>query len=177
MRIEVLRIFGHYNKYQVNFSSICMATSLKKVTENYHSARADIGARGMTRPPAGAQNKYRSRSSFSPLPWEDSYPSGLYTAIVHNGPLRTRIQDHLDEFEEFKAHLQRAQELFLGWIVTLYSLILVVAWNALESTANRLIDPCMRHVHARISWMPCPAWTKQAMSLERITSPFHRSHI
>ena len=85
----------------------------------------------MTRPPVGAQNKYRSRSSFSPLPWEDSYPSGLYTAIVHNGPLRTRIQDHLDEFEEFKAHLQRAQELFLGWIVTLYSLILVVAWNAL----------------------------------------------
>lgn len=51
---------------------------------------------------------------------------------MHNGPLRTRIQDHLVEIEEFKAHLQRARDLFLGWIVTLYPLlILVVAWNAL----------------------------------------------
>ena len=64
-----------------------------------------IQARGMTKSPAEAQNGYRSRSSFSPLPWEDSYPPGLYTAIVHNGPLRKGIQDHLEEFEEFSRHI------------------------------------------------------------------------
>jgi hypothetical protein len=91
-----------------------------------------IQARGVMKPPAGVQNGYRSRSSsFTPSPQEGINPSGLYTAIVHNGPLRTRIQDHWNELEGFKAHLQRAQELFFGLLVTLYPLMLVVVWNAL----------------------------------------------
>jgi hypothetical protein len=51
--------------------------------------------------------------------------------IAHNSPLRTRIQGHLDELEEFKAHVRRARPLLSGWLVTLYHLILVVVWNAL----------------------------------------------
>jgi hypothetical protein len=89
---------------------------------------------GVTKPLAEVRNYHRSKSSFTPLPWEGIYPPGLYTAIVHNGPLRTRIQDHLDELEEFKANVRqvrRAQELLFGWLVTLYHLMLVVAWYAL----------------------------------------------
>ncbi|KAH9989485.1 hypothetical protein BJV77DRAFT_686196 [Russula vinacea] len=139
-----------------------MATPLRKVSENFHvtvkrakiatvispylsealsedsrSALANhIGARDVTRPPAEVQNGYRSNSSFTPLPWESVNPPGPYTAIVHNGPLRTRIQDHLDELEELKAHTRCARELFFGWLVTLYYLMLVVAWNTLESTTT-----------------------------------------
>jgi hypothetical protein len=146
-----------------------------------------IQARGVTNPPVGVRAYQRSRSSFAHLPWEGIYPSGLYTAIVHNGPLRTRIQDHLDESEELKAHVRRAQELLSGWLVTLYHLMLVVAWNALvcalltsftggftvpfkESTIRHLADLYKRHIRARISWIPCTAWIKQAMSLGYITS-------
>jgi hypothetical protein len=86
-------------------------------------------------PPAQAEpeveNYYRSKSSFIPLPWEEIYPPGLYTVIAHNGPLRTRIEGHLGESEEFKVHVRRAQLLLPGWLVTLYHLILVVVWNAL----------------------------------------------
>jgi hypothetical protein len=179
-----------------------MATPLRKVSENFYltvkrakiatvvspylakasserskSARANpIGTRGVTRPSAEVQNGYRSNSSFTPLPREGIYPPGLYTAIVHNGPLRTRIQDHLDEIEEFKAHTRCAQELIFGWLVTLYYLVLVVAWNALESTAHRLVGLYKCHVRARISLIPCTAWIKQAMSLGCITSLARRSH-
>lgn len=91
-----------------------------------------IQAKGVAKPPAGVQNGHRSRSSsFTQLPREGIYPPGPYAAIVHNGPLRTRIQDHLNELEEFKAHLQRAQKLFFGLLVTLYPLILVVVCNTL----------------------------------------------
>jgi hypothetical protein len=90
-----------------------------------------IQAGDVTNPPAGVRTYHRSRSSFTYLPWDGINPPGLYTAIVHNGPLRTRIQDHLDELEEFNAHVRRAQELLFGWLVTLYRLMLVVTWNAL----------------------------------------------
>ena len=83
------------------------------------------------KPPAEVENDYRSKSSFTPLPWEEIYPTGLYTVIAHNGPLRTRIQGRLDELDEFKAHVRRTQLLFFGWLVTLYHLMLVVVWNAL----------------------------------------------
>ncbi|KAF8486173.1 hypothetical protein DFH94DRAFT_678900 [Russula ochroleuca] len=145
------------NFHQSAHPTRTMATPLRKVSENFYltvkrakiatvvspylakasserskSARANpIGTRGVTRPSAEVQNGYRSNSSFTPLPREGIYPPGLYTAIVHNGPLRTRIQDHLDEIEEFKAHTRCAQELIFGWLVTLYYLVLVVAWNAL----------------------------------------------
>jgi hypothetical protein len=83
------------------------------------------------KPPAGVENDYRSKSSFTPLPWEEIHPPGLYTVIAHNGPLRTRIQGHLEEFEESKAHVRRARFLLSGLLVTLYHLMLVVVWNAL----------------------------------------------
>jgi len=166
-----------------------MSAPLRKVSENFHltvkrakiatvvtphlsDALSDrsrstsanpIGARGLTRPSAEVQNGYRSDSSFTPLPCEGINPPGLYTAIVHNGPLRTRIQDHLDELGDFKAHTRCARELFFGWLVTLYYLMLVVAWNTLESTTHRLVGLYRRHVRARISWIPCIAWIKQAM--------------
>jgi hypothetical protein len=90
--------------------------------------------------------------------------------IAHNGPLRTRIEGHLDGLEEFKAHVQRAQFLLSGWLVTLYHLMLVVVWNALvyavltvirakftallkESTAHRLIDLYGRDIRAGISYL------------------------
>jgi len=72
-----------------------------------------------------------SRTSFMPFPLESILPPGLYTAIAHSGPLRRRIQDHCDELEEFKAHFRRAQRLLLGWLATLYHLILVVVRYAL----------------------------------------------
>jgi hypothetical protein len=90
-----------------------------------------VQAKVEVKPPAEVENDYRSKSSFTPLPWEEIYPPGLYTVIAHNGPLRTRIQGHLNELEEFKAHLRRAQLLLSGWLVTLYLLMLVVVWNAL----------------------------------------------
>jgi hypothetical protein len=103
-----------------------------------------IQTRGVTRPSAEVQNGYRSNSSFTPLPREGIYPPGLYTAIVHNGPLRTRIQDHLDEIEEFKAHTRCAQELIFGWLVTLYYLVLVVAWNALVCAFLTSLGPILQ---------------------------------
>jgi hypothetical protein len=81
--------------------------------------------------PAEVENAYRPKSSFTPFPWEGIYPPGLYTLIAHDSSIRTRIQDHLDEVEEVKAHTKRAQELLSGWLVTLYHLIQVVVWNAL----------------------------------------------
>lgn len=83
------------------------------------------------KPPAEVENDYRSKSSFTLLPWEEIYPPGLYTFIAHNGPLRARIQGHLDELEEYKAYVRRAQSVLSGWLVTLYHLMLVVVWNAL----------------------------------------------
>src|SRR6266699_2018998 len=79
-----------------------------------------VQAKVEVKPPAEVENDYRSKSSFTPLPWEEIYPPGLYTVIAHNGPLRSRIQGHLDESEEFKAHVRRAQLLISGWLVTLY---------------------------------------------------------
>ena len=89
-----------------------------------------VQAKVEVKPPAEVENDYRSKSSFTPLPWEEIHPPGLYTMIAYNGPLRTRIQGHLDELEEFKAHVRRAQ-LLSGWLVTLYHIVLVVVWNAL----------------------------------------------
>jgi hypothetical protein len=90
-----------------------------------------VQAKVVVNPPAEVENNYRSKSSFTPLPWGEIYPSGLYTVIAHNGLLRTRIQGHLDELEEFKALVRRTQLLLSGWLVTLYHLMLVVVWNAL----------------------------------------------
>jgi hypothetical protein len=39
-----------------------------------------------------------------------------------------------------------------------------------ESTINRLVDLYKRDIRARISWIPCIGWIKQAMSLGYITS-------
>ena len=64
---------------------------------------------------------------------------------MHNGPLRKGIWDHLEEFEELKAHLQHAQKLFLGWIATLYPLILVVAWNAPVCAFLALLGLILHH--------------------------------
>jgi len=83
------------------------------------------------RPEFPTEVENRSRTSFTTFPLESILPPGLYTAIAHNGPLRRRIQDHCDELEEFKAHVRRAQRLLLGWLVTLYHLILVVVRYAL----------------------------------------------
>jgi len=82
-------------------------------------------------PPAEVENDYRPKSSFTPFSWEGIYLPGIYTLIAHDSPIRTRIQDHLDEVEEFKVHTQRTQELLSGWLVTLYRLVLVVVWDAL----------------------------------------------
>lgn len=104
-----------------------------------------IQARDVTRPSAEVQNGYRSNSSFTPLPWEGVNPPGPYTAIVHNGPLRTRLQDHLDELEELKAHTRCARELFFGWLVTLYYLMLVVAWNTVVCAFLTSLGPILQH--------------------------------
>ncbi|KAH9041733.1 hypothetical protein EDB85DRAFT_1377133 [Lactarius pseudohatsudake] len=55
-----------------------------------------------------------------------SYPPGLYTAIAHDGPLRTRIQCFWSELDEFWWHLRHARHLLFGWLATLYHLILLV---------------------------------------------------
>jgi hypothetical protein len=107
------------------------------------SSSCIIQARGLTRPSAEVQNGCRSNSSFTPLPCEGIYPPGLYTTIVHNGPLRTRIQDHLDELGDFKAHTRCARELFFGWLVTLYYLMLVVAWNTLVCAFLTSLEPIL----------------------------------
>jgi hypothetical protein len=97
-----------------------------------------------------------------------TYPPGLYTFIAHNAPLRARIQGHLYESEEFKAHVRRARPLLSGWLVTLYHLMLIVVWNALvcasltslgqrfraplkKSTTHRLVDLYERDIRAKIS--------------------------
>ena len=77
--------------------------------------------------PTGVENGPRTSS----FPLEGILPPGLSTAIAHNGPLRRRIQDHCEESEEFKAHVRRAQGLLLGWLATLYHLILAVVRYAL----------------------------------------------
>ena len=65
-------------------------------------------------PELQVDNDYRSKTSFTSLPWEEIYLPGLYTVISHNDPLRTRIEGHLDEVEEFKAHVRRARLLLSG---------------------------------------------------------------
>ncbi|KAI0255097.1 hypothetical protein BJV78DRAFT_1279696 [Lactifluus subvellereus] len=77
---------------------------------------------GATRVRSEGDSSYRS--PFTPL--VSSYPPGLYTAVAHNGPLRRRIEDFWDELEEFRGHLRRAQQLLLGWLYTLYQLMLLV---------------------------------------------------
>jgi hypothetical protein len=138
----------------------------------------------------------RSKSSFTPLPWEDIYPPGLYTVITHNCPLRTRIQGHLDELEEFKARVRRAQFLVSGfwlacWLVPSYAtcgmgrsgmcLPCVIRAKSTarskESRAQRLVNLYERDIRARILWIPCIAWIKQAMLFRCITSLTHRPHI
>ncbi|KAI0279753.1 hypothetical protein BGY98DRAFT_967252 [Russula aff. rugulosa BPL654] len=170
-----------------------MATSLRKVSQNLHltmkraqiativspylpdsealnerneSAHAyPIGQGHGKKPLAEVEFDYRSKSSFTPLPWEDICPPGRYTVIAHNGPLRTRIQGHLDELEEFKARVRRAQFLVSGWLVGLCHLMLLVVWDALESRAHRLVNLYERDIRARILWIPCIAWIKQAIRM------------
>ncbi|KAI9439874.1 hypothetical protein H4582DRAFT_1556242 [Lactarius indigo] len=55
-----------------------------------------------------------------------SYPPGLYTAIAHDGPLRSQIQGFWSELDEFWWHLRHARHLLFGWLATLYRLILLV---------------------------------------------------
>lgn len=87
---------------------------------------------------------YRSKSSFTPLPWEDIYSPGLYTVIAHNGSLRTGIQGHLDELEEFKARVRRAQFLVSGWLVGLCHLMLLVVWDALVCAFLASLGPSLQ---------------------------------
>jgi hypothetical protein len=101
---------------------------------------------GVKKPSAEVENDYRSTSSFTPLPWEEIYPPGLYTVIAHNGPLRTRIQGHLYEFEEFKALVRRARLLLSSWLVTLYHVTLIVVWNVLVCAfLTPLVQRSQRH--------------------------------
>ncbi|KAI9460357.1 hypothetical protein F5148DRAFT_258228 [Russula earlei] len=138
-----------------------MAIPLRKVSENIHLTlkRARIATdfspfhdvpellgghttvSSRTGPPgipAVVENGYRSRSSFTPFPLESLYPPGLYIVVVHNGPLRRRIQDHLDEIEEFKACVRRARKLLFGWLVTSCHFVLVMVRYTLETTTRRL---------------------------------------
>ena len=114
--------------------------------------------------------------------------------IAHNGPHCTRIQGHLGELEELKAHdVRRAQSRLSGWpFTTLYHLMLVVVWDALvcaflsrhkgkvstEFLAPRLrvVDLYERDIRAGISWIPCIAWIKQAMVFQ-VHFIAHRLHI
>jgi hypothetical protein len=91
-----------------------------------------VQAKAMVKKPlAEVESDYGSKTFSTPLPWDEIYPPGLYTVIAHNGPLRSRIQGHLDELEELEARVRRAQLLVSGWLVGLYHLMLVVVWNAL----------------------------------------------
>ncbi|KAI0303625.1 hypothetical protein B0F90DRAFT_1305407 [Multifurca ochricompacta] len=65
------------------------------------------------------------------------YLSGRYTAIAHDGNLRRRAEECLDEFEEFQRHLRRAQELLFGWLATFYHLVVVVALCGSASPSSR----------------------------------------
>ena len=136
--------------------------------------------RGRSEFPTKVEN--RSGTSFTAFPLESILPPGLYTAIAHNGPLRRRIQDHCDELEEFKAHVRHAQRL-LGWLATLYYLILVVVRYALVCAvvvmSSRVVDLTVflkgyttRHlawfhrlrIPAEILGMPCVVRIKQGTS-------------
>jgi hypothetical protein len=42
-----------------------------------------VHAKVVKNPTTEVENDYRTKSSFSPLPWEEIYPPGLYTVIEH----------------------------------------------------------------------------------------------
>lgn len=84
---------------------------------------------------AWVENSYKSRSPFIPLPLEDTDFSGLYTAIVHDGPLLRRIQDNWDELSKLKAHFKNV---LFGWLATLHHLMLAVGYYALVCAALTL---------------------------------------
>lgn len=68
-----------------------------------------------------------------------SYPPGLYTAIAHDGPLRTRIQCFWSELDEFWWHLRRARHLLFGWLATLYHLILLVGYTFSTNSVTSVV--------------------------------------
>ncbi|KAI0300758.1 hypothetical protein BC826DRAFT_1183462 [Russula brevipes] len=135
-----------------------MATQLKKVSENYHLTlkRARIATDVSTShvfPDALSGHdespQLQIKIVFHPAFPGKHRPPGLYTAIAHNVPLRRRIQDHLDELQEFKALVRHIQGLLSGWLVTLFHVIPVVG-----SASGRPIGPHEPRVRARISENP-----------------------
>ena len=124
-----------------------------------------VQAKIEVKPPAEVENDYRSRSSFTPLPWEDIYPPGLYTMIAHNSLLRTRIQGHLDELEEFKAHVRRARLLLSGWLVTLYHLMLLVVWNTLVCAFLTSLGQSLQRYGRKLRRTVSPMFTSGTFAL------------
>ncbi|KAH9177400.1 hypothetical protein EDB89DRAFT_1936450 [Lactarius sanguifluus] len=85
-----------------------MAAPLRNVSLNYHQTLRRIRFRVTIH-----DDYYLSFLS------RHSYPPGLYTAIAHDGPLRTRIQCFWSELDEFWWHLRHARHLLFGWLATL----------------------------------------------------------
>ena len=111
------------NDISPHAGSVCLSLSMTLADPPSHIIR------GGPKFPAEAENG--SKTPFTTFPLESILPPGLYTAIAHNGPLRRRIQDHSEELEEFRAHVRHAQRLVLGWLATLYHLIIVVVRHVL----------------------------------------------
>ena len=79
--------------------------------------------------PAEVQSDYYLPFRLSRL----RYPPGLYTAIAHDGPLRTRIQCFWSELDEFWWHFRHARDLLFRWLATLYHLVLLALWYTFVS--------------------------------------------
>jgi len=65
-----------------------------------------------------------------------SYPPGLYTAIAHDGLLRTRIQCFWSEIDEFWWHFRHARYLLFGFLAALYYLVLLATWYTFRSATS-----------------------------------------
>ncbi|KAH9003078.1 hypothetical protein EDB86DRAFT_122082 [Lactarius hatsudake] len=94
-----------------------------------------------------------------------SYPPGLYTAIAHDGPLRTRIQCFWSELDEFRWHLRHARHLLFGWLATLYHLILLVVRYTFISSANPLVETYKQSTNSVSSVVLLTRRMRRAMSL------------
>jgi len=81
---------------------------------------------------------------FSLLPFiRWSYLPGIYTAIAHNGPLRTRIQCFWSELDDFLWHFRHTRDLLFDWMTALCYLMLL----AVQYTIVSALPPSFNKTH------------------------------
>ncbi|KAI9463325.1 hypothetical protein BJY52DRAFT_79042 [Lactarius psammicola] len=94
--------------------------------------------------------------------------SGLYTAIVHDGPLRTRIQCFWSELDELLWHFRHARDLLFTWLATMYHLMLFAVRYTFISSTHPFVETYKRSANSVTSMVLFIRRIRRAMSLRYV---------